>query len=208
MLRRRTLTRGSPKNPNWRPSTWRSSSDRTAAESTRARPGDTGNLLVRVGRRDVRIETGRGRRHHVRRNRALSRAVVLHGAVDRLRDQRVGELGVGRSLVRARRRCRVIAVAGRRRTRMEVFRLREWLADQRAADHAPVDGHERAVRLAREEHLREAGHDARVYESCDDAEHERHEDGGAELFGHSCHPDASEANVGSIVRAAGPGPDS
>ena len=57
---------------------------------------------------------------------------------DRLRDQRVGELEVGRTLVGARRGGGVVARARGRRPRMEVLRRGERLPDERAADHLPV----------------------------------------------------------------------
>ena len=99
-LRSSTLTRGSPKKPNWRPVV-RASSARTAAGSACRARATRATCRYGVRRRDVRIESGRGRRHHVRRDLPLHRAVVLHRAVDRLRDQRVGELPVRRPLVRA-----------------------------------------------------------------------------------------------------------
>ena len=64
---------------------------------------------------------------------------------------------------------------------MEILRLGELLADQRAADDVPVHAHERSARLLREEELRERRHDARIDEARDDAQHQCQDDRGTEL---------------------------
>ena len=64
----------------------------------------------------------------------LHRAVLLDRLADRARDQRVGELAVGRALVGAGRRRGVVARAGGRRPRVEVLGPGEGLADELAAD--------------------------------------------------------------------------
>ena len=87
-------------------------------------------------------------------------AVFLDHPRHAARDQRVGELEVGRALVGAGGGGRVVAGAGRGGTRVEVLGPGERLADQLAADDSPVHLDQRAVGLTREEELREPGHDA------------------------------------------------
>ena len=68
MLSSSTLTRGSPRNPNCRPSVCRATSSRTALGRHAARAGHARHLQLGVGRRDVRVEPGAGGGHHVGRD--------------------------------------------------------------------------------------------------------------------------------------------
>src|SRR5262249_40268574 len=97
-------------------------------------------------------------------------------------DERVSELAIRGSLVRSRRRGRVVPASRTGSARMEILGTRERLTDERTADHSTIHGHERSVRLPVEQHLREASDDAGVDEARDETQHERHRDGWPELF--------------------------
>ena len=186
MLSRSTLTRGSPRKPNCRPSVCSSTSARTAAGSAPRSRATRATCRCGVGGRDVRVQSRRGRGHHVRRDLALLGAVLLHHLVHRLRDQRVGELQVGGALVGA-------APTRSRRTRrrpptgagMEVVGRGERLTDELAADRLPVDADERAVGLAREEQLGDGRDHAGIEQTRDGAEQQRQHDSGTEVFARS-----------------------
>ena len=66
-------------------------------------------------------------------------------------DQRIGELAVGRTLVRARRRRCIIAVASRGRTRMEVLGRVNGCPISSTPHDAAVHRDQRPVGLTRED---------------------------------------------------------
>ena len=116
-----TLTRGSPKKPNCRPSRVIRDERLTALTLTpRARATRATCCAAVAGEisgsspepDEVTMSDGHLPAH---------RRVLCNGAVDRLRDERVRELAIRRALVGAGRRGVIVAVARGRRARMEVL---------------------------------------------------------------------------------------
>src|SRR5215471_13818407 len=83
------------------------------------------------------------------------------------------ELGTGRSEIAAAAGGRIVAVAGRRRTRMEILRFRKVLPNEARSDNFTVQGHKTAIRLSRKDELGYAGHHGWIEESGQNCESER-----------------------------------
>src|SRR5262249_60595236 len=98
-----------------------------------------------------------------------------------------GEVGVGGAEVRGGAGHGVVAGAGGRWPGVEVLRVRELLAEQRAADDLPVHLDERAVGLVVEGDLGHTGHDERVGQAADHREDDDPEDRRPELTGEGTH---------------------
>ena len=88
----------------------------------------------------------------------------------------LGEVGVRRPEVGEGRAAGVVGGRGRRRALVEVARARERLRGELRADDLAVALDQAAVRLVRERHLGEAGHHERVAEAEERREHDDRED--------------------------------
>ena len=123
---------------------------RTAAIAARLQRG--------VGRRDVRVDPGAGRRDRVDGDVADRQARVVRPL--ELQDRRarppdvLRQVGVRRAEVREGRRAGVVGGRSRRRTRVEVLRRRERLRGELRADDVAVARDQAAVRLVLEGDLR------------------------------------------------------
>ncbi len=175
MLSSSTLTRGSPKKPNWRPWCGRRPGSRTVALSMPRARGDARHLELR--RWPARCADRGPTPDEVTMSDGicpLHRAILCSHLGPPPRATSVSaSLRLGRTLVGAARGGCVVPAAGGRGPRMEVSGPGERLADECAADHAAVDRHQRPVGLAREEELGESGDHAGVDHAGEQAEHQR-----------------------------------
>src|SRR5438445_1932046 len=150
-------------------------------EGYAARPGHPGRLVASRRRADVGVEPAARRGHEVHRDGGEIRrirgakgiAAPLHG---------VGQSVAERSLVRPRRRSRVV---GRRcgggEASPEITGIVERLADESGPD-GPALLHDQApVRLYREEHLGERREAERVGKPGEDGQKDQQHEGGTKL---------------------------
>src|SRR5579883_523535 len=110
------------------------------------------------------------------------RALASHDAVDRLGDERVGELAIGRTLVGRAGGVGDIPRAGGRGPGVEVAHPGEPLPDEGAPDDAPVGAHDqRSVGPMGKQHLRESSNDPGIDATGKEHQEKRQEDRGTEL---------------------------
>src|SRR5580692_8574131 len=67
---------------------------------------------------------------------------------------------------------------------MKIFRLCKWLADQARSDNLSIDGDQAALRLLRENHLRETGHDHGIDDAGENHENDRQAQSRSKFFEH------------------------
>ena len=73
---------------------------------------------------------------------------------------------------------------------MKILVARELLSDQRRSDHLAVDFDQAALRLSREDHLGNAGHDQRIDEAGDEREGDHQHDRRTDFLQHDVSPQA------------------
>lgn len=144
--------------------------------------GDPRHLQSGSCGRNVWIESGAGRRHHVCRDLSPNGAVLPDHPLYTIAYERVRQLAIGWTLVAPGRGGGVIAGPGSGWARMKVLGSAELLADQRAPDDLAAGLDKRTVRLPGKEHLGQAGHHAGIYQPGQNAKQERQNDGGTKLL--------------------------